>query len=121
MARDEDAERWRRGGSTREERRASPEARRAHKRWQDQQRRDRMHANGPVESFTVKEIGQRDDWLCGICQDAEHPVDPGQKRPHPLSPSIDHVRPVAAGGTHTRENVRITHWFCNLEKNAYSE
>jgi hypothetical protein len=28
---------------------------------------------------------------------------------------------VAGGGTHTRENVRITHWFCNLEKNAYSE
>ncbi|MCW2882519.1 MAG: putative phage protein [Sphaerisporangium sp.] len=121
MVRDDGAERWSRGGHTREEDRASLEARRAHKRRQDQQRRNRIRANGPVESFTVTEIGQRDGWLCGICQDTAHPVDPGRKRPHPLSPSIDHIRPVAGGGTHTRDNVRITHWFCNLKKNTYSD
>jgi hypothetical protein len=27
--------------------------------------------------------------------------------------------PVSHGGTHTRGNVQISHWFCNQEKNAY--
>jgi hypothetical protein len=117
MADDDNAERWRDGGSSREERRTLPEARRAHKSRQDQLRRDRIKANGPVESFTPQEIGQRDGWLCGICQDTGHPVDPGQKRPHPLSPALDHIKPVADGGTHTRDNVCIAHWFCNHEKN----
>jgi hypothetical protein len=46
---------------------------RAAKRQQDQRRRDRMRANGPVERFTVAEIGERDRWLCGICRDPDHP------------------------------------------------
>jgi hypothetical protein len=28
-----------------------------------------MRANGPVESFTAAEVGKRDGWVCGICQD----------------------------------------------------
>lgn len=88
------------------------------KRQQDQRRRDQMRANGPVERFTVAEIGERDGWLCGICGDTARPVDPARGRPDPLSASIDHIVPVAAGGTHTRANVQIAHWFCNQEKNA---
>jgi 5-methylcytosine-specific restriction endonuclease McrA len=96
-----------------------PPGRPAEKRLQDQRRRDKMRANGPIERFTSNEIGERDGWLCGICCDTAHPVDPTQRRPHPLSPSIDHIVPIDGGGTHTRNNVQITHWFCNLEKNAY--
>jgi hypothetical protein len=102
-------------------RKATPNPRRAHRRRQDQRRRDQMHANGPVEFFTSAEIGKRDAWLCGICKDTDHPVDPNRKRPDPLSPSVDHIRPVVKGGTHTRDNVRITHWFCNHEKNAHDD
>lgn len=90
----------------------------ARKRLQDQRRYDQMRANGPVERFTMAEIGERDGWLCGICRDTAHPVDPARRRPDPLSPSIDHIVPINGGGTHTRSNVQITHWFCNLEKNA---
>jgi hypothetical protein len=79
-----------------------------------------MRANGPIESFKMDEIGERDNWLCGICRDPSHLVDPARKRPHPLSPSIDHIVPVSLGGTHTRSNVQITHWFCNQEKNMYT-
>lgn len=93
--------------------------RRAEKRLQDQRRRDKMRVNGPIERFTSNEIGERDGWLCGICRDTAHPVDPARRRPHPLSPSIDHIVPIDGGGPHTRNNVQITHWFCNLEKNAY--
>jgi hypothetical protein len=86
---------------------------------QDQRRRARIRSNGPIESFSVHEIGERDNWLCGICRDASHLVDPAVRRPGPLAPSIDHIVPVRSGGTDTRDNVQISHWFCNQEKNAY--
>jgi hypothetical protein len=88
-------------------------------RAQDQRRRARSRANGSVESFSADEIGKRDNWVCGICRDASHPVDLARRRPDPLAPSVDHIMPVSRGGTHTRGNVQITHWFCNQEKNAY--
>jgi 5-methylcytosine-specific restriction endonuclease McrA len=86
-------------------------------REQDRLRRTQMRTNGPMESFTVREIGERDGWRCGICRDRAHLVVPARKRPDPLSPSIDHIVPLALGGTHTRSNVQIAHWFCNHEKN----
>src|ERR1022692_4307630 len=102
-------------------------------REQDRRRRARMPANGPVESFTVVEIGERDGWVCGVCLDptrvvelppglvqleledlVAEPVPPGEAvevdeapiRRRPLSASIDHIVSIAAGGTHTRGNVQ---------------
>jgi HNH endonuclease len=116
-------------------------------RKQDQRRWARMRANGPVESFTVAEIGERDGWVCGVCMDpvrlvelppelvkldievlVAEPVPPGEDvevweapiRRRPLSASIDHILSIAGGGTHTRTNVQITHLFCNLEKSSSS-
>jgi hypothetical protein len=88
------------------------------KRQQDRRRREQMHAAGQVESFTTAEIGDRDGWLCGICQDIARPVDPDPDAPRALSPSIDHIVPVSAGGRHARSNVRITHLWCNVERNS---
>ena len=80
----------------------------------DRRRREQMRTNGPRESFTIKEIGERDFWRCGICLD---PVDPKIRRPDPRAPSVDHIKALWAGGTHTRDNVRITHLFCNMDRN----
>ena len=90
---------------------------RAAKRQQDSRRRDQMRASGPVESFTAAEIGQRDGWLCGIGQDSTRLVDPRPGAPRALSPSLDHIVPVSSGGPHTRDNARITHLWCNVERN----
>src|ERR1700741_5232706 len=103
-----------------------------------------MRANGPIESFTVAKIGERDGWVYGVCLDpvrlVELPpelrrvdlkvleaefVSPGEDigvyeervQRRPLSASIDHIVSTAAGGTHTRSNAQITHLFCNLHKN----
>ncbi|WP_392671322.1 HNH endonuclease [Streptomyces sp. LN785] len=73
-----------------------------------------MRSNGDIERFTAEEIGDRDGWVCGLCED---PVDRTRQRPDPRSPSLDHIRTIAAGGTHTRDNVRLTHWGCNHERN----
>jgi hypothetical protein len=95
------------------------------------------------------EIGERDKWLCGICQDPAHPVErppvmlireitveelavedvppeedwpePTERLPpRPLSASIDHIVPLAADGTDDRGNLQLAHLFCNLHKNASS-
>ncbi len=75
---------------------------RAAKREQDRRRRILIRAAGPVESITATEIGERDDWVCGICQDTVRLVDARPDAPRALSPSIDHIIPVSRGGTHTR-------------------
>jgi 5-methylcytosine-specific restriction endonuclease McrA len=87
-------------------------------RGNDHRRRIQMKANGPAEAFKRAEIGDRDRWVCGICQDQERLVDPRTGAPRALSPSIDHVIPLSAGGAHTRANVCIAHLWCNVEKNA---
>ncbi|MFM9590260.1 HNH endonuclease [Streptomyces scabiei] len=93
---------------------SAPPPRSEAKRVQDRRRRARMRGNGPVERYDVAEIGARDGWVCGLCGD---PVDRHRRHPDPRSPSVDHVRTVAAGGTDTRDNVRLTHWGCNHERN----
>lgn len=52
--------------------------------------------------------------VCGICG---RPVDFSQKYPHPLSPCIDHIIPVAKGGHPSDlENLQLAHWICNRQK-----
>ncbi|PRT65884.1 HNH endonuclease [Streptococcus anginosus] len=51
---------------------------------------------------------------CGICG---HPVDKSLKYPHPLSPAIDHIIPIAKGGHPSAiENLQLAHWQCNRQK-----
>lgn len=52
--------------------------------------------------------------VCGICG---KPVDFEQKYPHPLSPCIDHIIPIAKGGHPSDlENLQLAHWTCNRQK-----
>lgn len=52
--------------------------------------------------------------ICGICG---KPVDFSKKYPHPLSPCIDHIIPLAKGG-HPSDlaNLQLAHWTCNRQK-----
>jgi 5-methylcytosine-specific restriction endonuclease McrA len=68
-----------------------------------------------AETFDPIEIFERDRWRCGVCRGR---VNPKRAHPHPLSPSLDHVVPVAEGGQHTRANARLTHLRCNLSRGA---
>lgn len=52
--------------------------------------------------------------VCGICG---KPVDFTKKYPHPLSPCIDHIIPVAKGGHPSDpDNLQLAHWTCNRQK-----
>lgn len=52
--------------------------------------------------------------VCGICGKE---VDFSVKYPHPLSPCIDHIIPIAKGG-HPSDitNLQLAHWTCNRQK-----
>lgn len=52
--------------------------------------------------------------ICGICG---KPVDFSYKYPHPLSPCIDHIIPVAKGGHPSDlDNLQLAHMTCNRQK-----
>lgn len=52
--------------------------------------------------------------VCGICG---KPVDFSLKYPHPLSPCVDHIIPVARGGHPSdMSNLQLAHWCCNRQK-----
>lgn len=52
--------------------------------------------------------------VCGICG---KPVDKGLRYPHPLSPCVDHIIPIARGGHPSDlDNLQLAHWTCNRQK-----
>lgn len=52
--------------------------------------------------------------VCGICG---RPVDFSYRYPHPLSPCIDHIIPIAKGGHPSDiDNMQLAHWTCNRAK-----
>lgn len=52
--------------------------------------------------------------VCGICG---KPVDFSVRYPHPLSPCIDHIIPIAKGGHPSDlDNLQLAHWTCNRQK-----
>lgn len=66
---------------------------------------------GEVEVISRQEVYDRDKGLCGFCLAA---VRMEVRFPDPLSPSLDHIIPVALGGSHTKANLRLTHLRCNV-------
>lgn len=58
------------------------------------------------------EIFERDNWICGIC---EEPVD--QHAPNLRdAASLDHIIPMSRGGDHLPGNVQLAHFGCNCGK-----
>lgn len=66
-----------------------------------------------VENVVRSYIFERDGYCCQIC---------GKKLamtkvvPHPKAPTLDHIVPLAQGGTHERSNVQAAHFICNTMK-----
>jgi hypothetical protein len=67
-----------------------------------------------VEDVSLDYIGNRDKWICHLCNQK---IDKTLTGRNPLMPSLDHVLPLSKGGEHSNKNVRISHLRCNLKKN----
>lgn len=71
-----------------------------------------------VETVYRKKVFERDGWRCGICG---HPVNQRLAWPHPRSPSLDHIVPLALGGEHSYANTQLAHLLCNVRKRTGGE
>lgn len=74
----------------------------------ESRRRARMHSAGAVEKIDRLEIYERDGGRCHICSKLV-----SVKKFH-----LDHLVPIARGGTHTRDNVAVAHRVCNQRRGA---
>lgn len=81
--------------------------------WKHYQARKARLRDAFVESFDRLEIFERDGWICQICRE---PVDREARFPHPASPSLDHIVPIARGGEHSRANAQTACLGCNVRK-----
>jgi 5-methylcytosine-specific restriction endonuclease McrA len=59
-----------------------------------------------LEDVVLWEVYKRDNGVCGICSRAVKWEDT----------TIDHVKALSQGGTHTYDNVQIAHLVCNTTK-----
>jgi 5-methylcytosine-specific restriction endonuclease McrA len=73
----------------------------------ENRRRARL-LNAFVEAVDPAAIRTRDRGLCGICGDVVAVADQ----------SLDHVIPLARGGTHEARNIQLAHRSCNSRKGA---
>lgn len=86
--------------------------------WNDRRRatyhrRRAQKVTTAVEPIRPMDIYQRDMWICGLCST---PVNPDAVWPDSMSASLDHILPLSKGGSHTHENVQISHLVCNISK-----
>lgn len=92
---------------------------RSQRKWNQIKRRHRL-ARGAT-NISPRRVYERDDRMCALCHRAtDHPrvwkdwmVN---KRWLPNAPTVDHIIPLAKGGTHTWDNVQLAHWSCNSTK-----
>ena len=61
----------------------------------------------------LEDLLYRDFLICGIC---DEPVDPDITWPHRQSVTVDHIIPVAHGGSDDIENLQLAHLACNATK-----
>ncbi|KTR08287.1 hypothetical protein NS184_06050 [Curtobacterium luteum] len=61
------------------------------------------------------EIYARDNFTCGICDDA---VDMTLHWNDDMAASLDHIRPRSHGGDDSNENLRMAHRVCNSLRQA---
>jgi hypothetical protein len=76
-------------------------------------RRARAKTNGPYESIWPSKVFKRDGWVCQLCNE---PCDQDATVPEPKAATLDHIIPLAKGGTHTMNNMQCACFECNSRK-----
>jgi 5-methylcytosine-specific restriction endonuclease McrA len=82
---------------------------------QRSQRRRALIAETTLGEVDLVALWDEQGGTCALC--AEH-IDADLGYPDPMSKSIDHIVPLAKGGTHEQSNLQWTHLVCNLRKGA---
>jgi hypothetical protein len=78
----------------------------------DTRRREREGTKGtPV--YIRRMVAERDNWVCQLCG---LPVDASLRFPNRMSATVDHVVPLAKGGSKDIANLQCAHLGCNSRK-----
>lgn len=84
-------------------------------RSQGKDRRRAAKREGFVADVHRRRIFERDGWRCQICRKR---VLRRKAVPHPRAPTIDHIIPLALGGTHEPSNCQLACFMCNCRKSS---
>ena len=100
----------------------SPECRKARRNRLSWQRSDgRLNDTNIVDKdISLKTLYKRDKGACyicgGKCDFKDHTRDGSNFTSGPTYPSIDHIVPLARGGKHAWDNIKLAHHLCNAKK-----
>lgn len=75
--------------------------------------RERAAYVAPVNRYAIYD---RDDWTCWLCH---LPIDRHADAQSDMAPSLDHMIPLANGGTHEPGNTRTAHRGCNARRSNH--
>lgn len=53
-------------------------------------------------------------WVCFVCKEK---IDKQVRFPNSMAATIEHIIPLKDGGTHTWDNVSVSHAICNWTRN----
>lgn len=92
------------------------------KRFQGGKHRQRIEAAGfgaeYEDGITLKRVMKRDGGICKLCGKPVDITDRNGKGIGNKYPTVDHIIPISKGGSHTWQNVQLTHMICNARKYA---
>ena len=100
------------------------EARARAKRWREgnpskvrikNDRRRALKMSAFVEDVDVDIVYEAESGACFVCGEG---IDRELKFPHPRSLTLEHIVPLARGGTHSYANSSVSHYRCNASKGA---
>ena len=86
---------------------------RREQRRESNRRRKAVMFGAHAEIIDMDLLWEKGQGVCDLCPEL---IDRFLSYPDPMSPSQDHIIPISRGGTHTMDNLRITHWICNIRR-----
>lgn len=84
--------------------------------YNDHRKRARKYGVPYKPGITLAKLIERDGNMCQICGGQCDTTDRRYGFSGPLYPSIDHIKPMSKGGSHTWDNVQLAHVICNSYK-----
>jgi predicted nucleic acid-binding Zn ribbon protein len=74
---------------------------------------ERATSTAVIDRVNRGAVYTRDGFICQLC---DYPTNPDVAVPDYEAPTIDHIVPLARGGSHTMDNVQTAHFLCNMLK-----
>lgn len=68
------------------------------------------------DTITLKKVIEKYHGICQICGMKVNPFDVENGHIKRMYPTVDHIKPLSKGGSHTWDNIQLAHMCCNAGK-----